>query len=288
MIRYVEVAPARDLSPWVECYWSITGRIEAGTAGNRVVPDRCMDVILRFGDPPANRDRGGLLEFFVVGAMTSPAVVWQTGWTDVMGVRFRPGGARPFLGLPASELTDAILPLDTVWEDAAELFERTAAIRVSREHEALDGRTAALGARERLRARSRIVDTMLRRRIETNLANDPVVSAAMRLIDVHEGCIRMDAIEGRLGITQRSLERRFQTQIGLSPKVASRITRFQSAAGVLRSDPETPLARLAVERGYHDQAHMTREFREFAGLPPAAYALERLTGRVTGYGWRLP
>jgi transcriptional regulator GlxA family with amidase domain len=55
---------------------------------------------------------------------------------------------------------------------------------------------------------------------------------------------------------------------------------------VLRSHPETPLARLAVERGYHDQAHMTREFREFAGLPPAAYALERLTGTVTGYGWR--
>ena len=279
MIRYVEVAPARELSPWVACYWSITGRIAAGMAGNRVLPDRCMDVILRFGDPPANRDRGSLLESFVVGAMTSPAVVWQTGWTDVMGVRFRPGGAPPLLGLPASELTDAMVPLDSVWDDAAELFERTAAVRVS-EYEAMGARAAALGARERLRSRARIVDTTLRRRIETNLAKDPVVSAAMRMIDVHEGRIRMHAIEDRLGITQRSLERRFQAQIGLSPKVASRITRFQSAAGVLRSDPGTPLARLAVERGYHDQAHMTREFREFAGIPPAVYALERTVGFV--------
>lgn len=279
MIRYVEVAPSPDLRPWVECFWCLSGHAGERPAGNRVLPDGCMDVILRFGDRPANGDSSSVFESFVVGAMTSPAVVWQVGRVDTMGVRFRPGGGRAFLGMPASELTDSVVNLDEFWPDALELFERASEIGARFQAEA-DSRVrdAALGAREQLRARSEIMEEVLRRR--NHETPEPVVASAIELIETHEGRLRIEQVGARVGVSPRSLERRFLAQTGLSPKLASRIVRFQSAASLLQEDPRAPLATLAAERGYHDQAHMTREFREFAGLTPAAYATERAVGFV--------
>lgn len=279
MIRYVEVAPAADLRPWVDCFWSLTGQAGERLAGNRVLPDGCMDVILRFGDCPANRDASSTLETFVVGAMTSSSVVWQAGRVDTMGVRFRPGGGPVFFGLPASELTDRLVSLHEFWPDAAELFERACGVGTQFQTETDRGvRDTALGTREQLRARSEILQELLRRRNRER--PEPVVASAIELIEAHGGRMRIDQIGDSLGISPRSLERRFLTQTGLSPKLASRIVRFQAAASVLQKDPRAPLATLAVERGYHDQAHMTREFRELAGLTPAAYASERAVGFV--------
>jgi methylphosphotriester-DNA--protein-cysteine methyltransferase len=282
MVRYVEVAPSPDLSEWVDCYWSITGRIDTAVRGNRVLPDGCMDVILRFGDPPMNRDGAAQFESFVVGAMTSPTVVWQVGRVDLMGVRFRPGGAPLFLSVaPASEFTNAVVPLNALRLDADELYDRTAScVSQAQGVETHDVRSVGLGEREYLRARASVVESILRRRMRREASADAAVAAAVSLIASHDGRIQVRAIEERLGITQRSLERRFRSRIGLSPKVAARIARFQRAAASLQEKPHTSLARLAAERGYHDQAHMTREFREFAGLPPAAYAMERTVGFV--------
>ncbi len=282
MICYVEVSPSPDLRSWIACFWSSTGRIEAGrTVGNRVLPDGCIDVILRFGDSPRGQAAGLGSQSFFVGAMTSPSVVWQVGRVDVMGVRFRPGGATAFLGLPANELTDLVVGLDDVWADAAEFLERTVALRVRDENASPgDGaRAVALTARECLCARARAVESLLRRRAIAQ-SRDPLIGAAVDLIEAGAGQLRMSAIEQRLGVTQRSLERWFLAHVGLTPKVASRIARFRAAAGTLRKDPAAPLAPLAVEHGYHDQAHLTREFRQFAALTPAAYARERRVGFV--------
>src|SRR6185436_21146188 len=71
-----------------------------------------------------------------------------------------------------------------------------------------------------------------------------------------------------LGISTRQLERRFKDRVGISPKLFSRMQRFQRvfrAIGGGRPD----WARVAVECGYHDQAHLIRDFRDFAGETPA-------------------
>jgi methylphosphotriester-DNA--protein-cysteine methyltransferase len=283
MIRYVEVGPSADLSAWIACFWSLVGHIDAGhTAANRVLPDGCMDVILRFGDPPLNPNAGDGLRAYFVGAMTAPFVVWQVGRVDMMGVRFRPGGATAFTGLPANELTDAVVRLDTLCKDASEFVERTGPLDAwdDGSNPPASVPSAALAARASLRARAREIETLLRRRLAPSRTPDPVVAAAMDLIDRSAGRMRIAAIEDQLAVTQRSLERRFRAEVGLSPKFASRVVRFQAAAAALRGQPRAPLARLAAEHGYHDQAHMTREFRHLSGLTPAGYGRERRVGFV--------
>ncbi len=79
-----------------------------------------------------------------------------------------------------------------------------------------------------------------------------------------------DAIARDAGTTPRTLQRLFATQVGISPKLLARITRFQRVFRSWQQEPNA-LARVAAACGYFDQSHLVRDFRDFAGAPPAAF-----------------
>ena len=83
--------------------------------------------------------------------------------------------------------------------------------------------------------------------------------------------MRIDTLAGELGLTPRSFHREIVAWTGLAPKRLARIFRLQATLSRLRAD-RTPLATLATEAGYADQAHMTREFRALAAATPRALA----------------
>ena len=145
------------------------------------------------------------------------------------GVRFRIGAAGAALGLPAAELLDTSVPLEDVW-GAAEA--RRIAERATNVHELAAAATARRGP------------------------PDPLVRAAAT------GTPRQ-----ALGIGDRQLRRRFADAVGYGPKTLERILRFQRFLTLAIHDAD--LARLALEAGYADQAHITRECTRLAGLPPA-------------------
>jgi AraC-like DNA-binding protein len=98
---------------------------------------------------------------------------------------------------------------------------------------------------------------------------DPEVVHAWRLLRRSSGGIGVAALAAETGWSRRHLLTRFGAQIGLAPKTAARVLRFERAAGrVVAGDP---LATVAVACGYSDQAHLTREFRSLAGVTPTAY-----------------
>ena len=92
------------------------------------------------------------------------------------------------------------------------------------------------------------------------------------------GGVRVETLAQATGLGARQLERRFLAAVGLPPKTACRVVRFQSALGRMHGRPRMALSRVALEAGYHDQAHFTREFRTFAGEPPGAYRRRRRLG----------
>lgn len=249
-VRYREHLPPPDLAARVECVWTLRsrGRLPAAEL-NRVLPDGCTDVILDVGDrSPAGPGS------CVVGAMLRPATVWMEGRVDLLGVRFRPGGAAAFLPLPLVEITDAVVPLEEAWGGAAG---------------ELEARVAETGGAERLR----LVEEALRRRAAGRAAH-PAVARASALIARSHGAVAVEALAAATGTSRRHLERLFAEQVGLSPKAAARVARFRRLCEQLRARPRAGWSRLALECGYHDQAHMIREFRGFAGLTPEAYRRE--------------
>jgi AraC-like DNA-binding protein len=82
------------------------------------------------------------------------------------------------------------------------------------------------------------------------------------------------AIAGEQATTKRQVERRVRALTGTSPKQLASLSRFQRARDAIWADPSTDLARLAIDAGYSDQPHLTREFRRYAGQTPARFARE--------------
>ena len=124
-------------------------------------------------------------------------------------------------------------------------------------------------------ARARLLFEELIRRRTDGPTPDRVVQKASRLIEGSGGGISIDALRRALYVSERTLERRFKTEVGLSPKQAGRIARFRLAVARRHDDPEAPLGRIAHECGYYDQAHFTREFTALSGVSPTDWRAER-------------
>ncbi len=245
---YVERPPCAALAPFVQCYWALTGEVSS-PRGYRVLPDGCIDLLLELG---ASTRRG----FRVVGAMQHAEVVPLVGEVCSIGIRFRPGGAHPFLRFGLEALTDGDLMLEALWpREAREWGERLEETRG-------------------LQARLALLDTLLLERL-VSPARDALLAQGVGLILAARGRLRVRDLEERLGLGARQLERRFRAAVGLSPKVLCRVARMQHAAELLERWPNAGGAELALAAGYYDQAHLGREFRALTGLSPGAYARER-------------
>ena len=242
---YRERAAPPALAPWVEAFWTVRGWVAPGCEVVRsVLPDGCMDVIFDLA-PDVGLTRGE--RHFVVGTMTRPLAVPTSGAVHLAGMRFRPGAAPAFLDLAAHEVVDARAPLDALWgADARKAWERLAAGEEGVVEQLLLPRLRAAATRE---------DALVRRAAELLDAGVPPAAA-----DLSRG----------VGVGRRQLERRFRDSVGVSPGTLSRILRFRRAAAQIGRGGAS-LARIALERGYHDQPHMNRDFRVFAGRSPGAF-----------------
>jgi methylphosphotriester-DNA--protein-cysteine methyltransferase len=288
-VLYTALPPSPALHALVECFWSVEGRADTGgVVHNRVLPDGCMDVIFNLGDAPLSGGASSSLSSYVVGAMRGAVVVGHTGQVDLLGVRFRPGGAVPFLDAPAQQLTDGVADLSEFWRDVAALADALAsmpchsglAAAPSAAVEAGSPASAGYVARERLRARARVLERALLARSAPAPQVDPLVAEAVRMIRQSQGSAQVRDVERALATTERTLQRRFAAAVGLTPKEAARVARFMAATSLLRRQPRPSLARAALEAGYADQSHLTREFVRLAGITPAAWLRENGDGFV--------
>jgi AraC-like DNA-binding protein len=166
------------------------------------------------------------------------------GATRSVLVRFTPQGAF-CLGVPASELSNASVALDALLPGSREVVERFQ-----------DARTIEEGVA--------IVEDFLARR---PFAADPIVERGLRLLEAEpDEDASIARIARSLSMSERQLERRFLDRLGSTPKRYASLRRFERAAALVASG--APLGQVALEAGYYDQSHFTREVRRFAGMTP--------------------
>jgi len=210
---------------------------QATAAGReqRVVPDGCVDLI--WG--------GGRLA--IAGPDTRARVVTLEPGSRLVGVRLRPGSAGTVLGLPASELCD-------ISPDAAEVL----------------GRDVVAALLEAL-ASGEDPHAVLLRAVELRGVRepDPLVCAAVWALGRPRA--RVGSVASELGVSARQLQRRIGDAVGYGPKMLARVLRFRR----LQALAPAPLAELALDAGYADQAHMTAEVTALAGLSPVRFLKDR-------------
>jgi AraC-like DNA-binding protein len=286
-------------------------------AVHRGLPSPFLTLIVTLDEPlcmlahPDPGQRPGEFTTLLGGLHSTPALITHDGAQSGIQVALRPLGTRVLLGLPAGELADIDVPAESVLGSAvAELRARIL------DAPGWDDRFAILdGILFRLVARRPGAAPE-----PPNVA--PEVSYAWRQLLRAGGDLRVDDLADRTGWSGRHLTSRFRTEVGLTPKAAARVIRFSRARALLArhatatppappgarpgappgarpgAPPSAPegapqgappgsaarvrLADLAVECGYFDQAHLAREFRALAGLPPSQWLAEEFRNVQAG------
>ncbi|WP_026239974.1 helix-turn-helix domain-containing protein [Parafrankia discariae] len=278
--EYVRAAPVPALRPYIAWY---SGYRQRGLAPalHRGLPSPYLTLIFTLDEPltvvghPDPRQAPGGYDTLLGGLHTSPALIAHDGAQSGVQVALRPLGARALLGLPAGELAQHDLPADAVLG------------RVCEE------------ARERMRAASgwagtfAVLDDILSRRSGHRVsAVDPEIAEAWAMLERARGSVPVVELAAEVGWSTRHLRTRFRTEIGLTPKAAARVIRFDHARRLLGrraaavagagGPGELALADLAAGCGYFDQAHLAREFRALAGAPPSRWLAEEAGYPATG------
>ena len=122
--------------------------------------------------------------------------------------------------------------------------------------------------REDWTARLDLAENFVLERLRGGRPLSPAVASAYRELAFCHGNVRIETIAARLEWSRKHLSRRFQEEIGLPPKVLARMLRFNRILDLAARQGRADWADLAAECGYADQAHLTREFAEFAGTTP--------------------
>ena len=249
-LRYREVPPPADLRWAVECFWFAEG--PAGET-ERIVPDGCPELVVQLGGSMRAGDEAEQLlpqpRALVVGQRSRALHVSPAGEFRTVAVRLRPAALGRVLHDDAHRLTDG-------WGSLEELFGHEGRpLQARLEDAATDSERLALLA------------GFLRRRLEGANARAPV-DGAVDALRRARGRTTVRALLNATGITERTLERSFLREVGVSPRTLAAVLRVQAA--LLLRDTEPSWAHLAAELEYVDQPHLTREFRQVAGLPPGA------------------
>jgi AraC-like DNA-binding protein len=233
-------APAELLRAHVETYWEL--RVDAPPATINVVPDGLVDLIFDLKRS----------DVFVGGTNLEPAAYTHQHAAHLLGASLKPGTALQLLGVGAGSLKPDWQRLEDVIGPAAK---------------ALAG--LVFGA-ETVRDRFALIDAFLLARLfATN--TEPRVQQAVAAIIAHDGAVDVDALGKSSGASPRNLGRMFDDWVGMPPKRFARIIRLQSALRRLQEDPGLDLTQLALDCGYADHAHLTREMQALAGISPSAF-----------------
>ena len=115
--------------------------------------------------------------------------------------------------------------------------------------------------------RVKVAEAYLLRRALNAERNTSIMNAALCMFRAN-GSVRLNDVASHLSLGMRQFERNFLSEIGLSPKLFSRVARFQTALETRIRQQDIRWANLANEFGYHDQMHMIKDFQKLSGLTP--------------------
>lgn len=248
------------LSQFITCLWYVD--LQVPYTREKILPTGTIELMINFGPPHRryNKDETAfdlMQKSWIAGFQTGFLVNEPVAETCMMGVRFKPGGAFPFLGLPVAEITDLVIDMDCLWGGFID------------------------EVRERLLALPTVADKFLLleqilwQRMNRDRLDTAVIHHAINHITRANGNLSVKALSENIGISQKHLITQFKKSVGVSPKQLSRVARFQKV--LTQIDPMQPVDWRTIAHAchYYDQSHFNRDFAAFTGMSPSKYVQYR-------------
>ena len=248
--------PKPPLNRFIECFWYVD--LQVPYTREKILPTSTIELIINFGPPhrkynTAETDFDLMKDCWIAGFQTGFIVNEPVAETCMMGVRFKPGGAYPFLDLPILEITDFVIDMDHLWGGFA--------------HE-VRNRLLELTS---VQSRFSLLEMIMFERLNRDRLELAAVKYAIDSIFGAGGNLSLRALSDDIGISQKHLNHQFKKSVGVSPKQFSRVAKFQNV--LKRIDPFSPidLGSIAYTCSYYDQAHFNHDFSRFTGMSPTDY-----------------
>ncbi len=253
----IEASPAPDLADVVDCYWEGWGDIPP--LREKILPRQNVELMFNLrgrhrilaldGRETDDTHNGGWLS----GMQRRWMLIETFEGSHFVAARLKPWGAWRLLREPMRAVSGRVPETDELWGRAGDdLLER-------------------LHAAPNPFARFDLLELQLRRRLDLRTRQRGDLVEATRRIRRSLGRQRIATLCRDLGTSRTTLARHFQEQVGLTPKTYARVIRIEALMGQLAAQGPEAWAALAEDYGYHDQAHLVHDFREFCGATPEEY-----------------
>jgi AraC-like DNA-binding protein len=203
------------------------------------LPDGCVDLVLEVA-PDDHRA-------WIYGTTSRPTQIACSRGTHYLGIRFQPGQSRHFIHADACELTDTRAELHSLMSFPAEM----------------------IGTRLTSNALFSQLDAIFTATLSYAPPEASLIDQVIRHVEDRHGIVSVDTVARQFGKSRRQLERTFSRIVGVPLKFFCTLARLRHAAQLIARPSRRPLAAIASDAGYSDQAHMTRDFRRLAGGTPA-------------------
>ncbi len=220
----------------------------------KIVPDGFTEIVFHYGDLYRFRNYKGEEKIqsrcLLAGQITQPVYLTPTGFSGVIGIKFKPSGIWRLTGWNMQRFTDDAVDLDELPHTNMSVLIETLKVTASAEEKILH------------------VDMLFQQLLPT--ARTSIIDEVIHEIDASSGTSVITELSGKFSISARKMERLFNEQIGISAKRYARIVRFRHVFQLLKKETWSK-AEVTYLAGYFDQAHFNKEFRNFSGEDPQTY-----------------
>ena len=261
MIYEISIPPP-PLSYFIDHFFYYEG-FHSDHLMEKFLPDGSSDLLIDLTDTPKKlfSDESGLkftsFKRSWISGIKTRYILIDASVSCMIGVHFKPGGLRPFVNFPVMELTDETFSLDTIWGDEVNLL-----------------REAILEA-ESIKARFGLLQSFMLKKGSSKLEKNNFTFYALQRLNAQPSIDSINDISRAAGVSQKHLINLFKKEVGLTPKQTARIMRFQNVIRTIERQKRFSWTSIAYDCDYYDQSHFIKEFREFSGINPQAYLLQK-------------
>lgn len=256
-MKFTPIAPPPALARFVRSFWTVHSEADAEADRSfNTMADGLPGLMVNLpgGSLLKDSDHGVMPPAFIYGQATRWRQLRAQGDLRALGVFFQPHALRTVFGLDAPVHTDACLDL------GSKVVPNGGAI------------AAAIAKEENTDRCVAAITAFIAERIRANeVQHDKVIIRAVEAIIEAHGDIPLEELLDDTALTERTFERRFKQNVGLTPRLLARIRRFQRTLQMMRSGTYGKLSDIAYAADYADQSHYIRSFKEFTGLSPLEF-----------------
>lgn len=260
MLSYTQYKPSKALFNYVECYWVFQASSIIESSLEKLIPGGRTEMIFNFGNPMQflmtkdSLNGCTVTDVHVMGQRSQIFYTKQNGHTNLLGVRFKPGGFSAFTKISAVALLNQVFPA----EDILDIVVKGWKTRLQEKK---------INA-ERIYLLDQLMVTLIKDITKEWTDCNKVIDTIR-----NSNFISVSALCNEKGSYYKKLERDFLKYVGYTPKQYYKIVRFNKAIRQIQLN-ENSLTSICYDCYYYDQSHFIKDFRQFTGNTPKHFQVE--------------